>query len=176
MLSIIKLYQKLGDAEKVESLILELLADKDNIPARYELGKLFHSQNNDKRKQTMYIEILAKILQTLLSSEGTHIEKHTNNDLAKPIHGVFNGSPQDIIFDIIKDNRTISLDGEYLPDKGYFIYQIDCGKRCGYRGGNEGDNEPLQFITLIINSNLKILTLYPDQKLIKRISWDPRRL
>lgn len=103
------------------------------------------------------------------SAEGhrlLHVLRHGKDDPDRPVHGVFEGTQQEIV---------ALIDEAYLKTKGNnrdvkrsrerdrTVYTIAMGRRIGYLGGQVGRrkrNPPLRHIRLVLEGN-RVITAYP---------------
>jgi RHS repeat-associated protein len=104
---------------------------------------------------------------SFVDSEGEtradHVMKHAVDDVDKPLHGVFNGNPIDIVNDAwsIKNVQNIKpIDSQGWAD----VYLIPRASS-GWEGGYRGSKNTCDFVTLVMKKGTKMLvTGYPVGK------------
>ena len=97
----------------------------------------------------------------------THLMQHADDDLDKPVHGVFSGTKRGILFLIDEAWLTAQKRGppqvKKEQQRDRTIYTIDMKKKIGYVGGQRGarqDNPPCYKIRLVMEGS-DLITAYP---------------
>ncbi len=97
--------------------------------------------------------------------------KHAEDNLSKPVHGVFSGD-RDQIFEWIdmayikaqKGGKGVKADG----DGDRIAYTVDMGKKIGYVGGQVGKRKgkpACRYLKLVVEDGNEVVTAYPSQYL-----------
>lgn len=154
-------YFSLGKYDKV----LEIFKGKTDNKITKTIGNLYQQRiyavlYKDKEQAKIYQEILDN-LEPLYSEEGRikHIQKHTQNDLTKKIHGVFTLDLGEVL------DRVKIADKVKQKGNGCDLYCIKIDG-CGYEGGNQGDGHTLNYVTLLtLPDTQKPVTLFPSDKI-----------
>ncbi len=131
-----------------------------NTIGRLYKQRIYSVLYKDKEQAKIYQEILDN-LEPLYSEEARlkHIQKHTQNDLTKKIHGVFTIDLGEVL-DRVKTAEKIKQKGN-----GCDLYCIQMDG-CGYEGGSQGDGHILNYVTLLTLPDIpKPVTLFPSDKI-----------
>lgn len=103
------------------------------------------------------------------SRDGTrlkHVMKHAEDDLSKPVHGVFDGSQEEVLalidqaYTLAKKN---SKNVTSSKQRDRTVYTVYFSKRIGYVGGQKGKrtkNPMCKELSLVLEGN-RVITAYP---------------
>ena len=154
-------YFNLGKYDKVIEVFKGKTDDRitKTISGLYK-QRIYTALYKDKQEAKIYQEILDD-LEPLYSEEARlkHIQKHTQNDLTKKIHGVFTMDLGEVL-DRVKTADKIKQKGN-----GCDLYCIQMDG-CGYEGGSQGDGHILNYVTLLTLPDIqKPVTLFPSDKI-----------
>lgn len=100
-----------------------------------------------------------------------HVLKHAEDNLDKPIHGVFQGDRDQILawIDIAYTKGKQGGKGVRVEKQGgRVVYTVDLGEKIGVVGGQVGDrkgNPPCRFLRLVVQNGNEVVTAYPSQSL-----------
>ena len=95
-----------------------------------------------------------------------HVMEHAKDNPSKPIHGVFDGSQNEIIslvdqaYDRVKKNHRSVSSSKAGKRTSYSVY---FGKRIGYVGGRSGKqkNNPIAKTLVLVLEDERVITAYP---------------
>ena len=102
-----------------------------------------------------------------------HILKHGEDDLSKPVHGVFDGNKD-------KDKILAWIDIAYEKGKkggkgtrkenqgGRTVYTVRMDSRIGFVGGQKGQRgreRPCQYLRLVLQNGNEVVTAYPQDSM-----------
>ncbi|MEZ6132285.1 MAG: hypothetical protein R3C59_26790 [Planctomycetaceae bacterium] len=100
-----------------------------------------------------------------------HVLKHAEDNLDKPIHGVYSGDMNQILEWIDqafikgkKGGKGVRVESE--GDR--IVYTVDLGKKIGYVGGQVGQrkgNPACRYLRLVVGEDDDVVTAYPSQSL-----------
>lgn len=96
-----------------------------------------------------------------------HVIQHAQEDLSKPIHGVFIGSQTDILR-LIDEAYELSQqrgppDVEQKQERGRTVITVNLKRKIGYTGGEAGqrdDQPPCRKLKLVLEDK-NVITAYP---------------
>lgn len=100
-----------------------------------------------------------------------HVLKHAEDNLDKPVHGVFDGDRDQILawIDIAYTKGKQGGKGVRVEKQsGRVVYTVDLGEKIGVVGGQVGDrkgNPPCRFLRLVVQNGNEVVTAYPSQSL-----------
>lgn len=149
-----------GNSSTSESEKSEPPSNEPSEPALGELKKI---------SRTVY-ESTAGVRYGSGSEDGhrlTHLMQHADDDLDKPVHGVFTGTKRGIL--VLIDEAWLTAQKRGPPQvkkeqqRDRTIYTIDMKKKIGYVGGQRGarqDNPPCYKIRLVMEGS-DLITAYP---------------
>ena len=96
-----------------------------------------------------------------------HVMQHAEDDLTKPIHGVFEGD-RDQILAVIDEawQKAGKADSDVRSEKqnDRRIYTVNLRRRIGYMGGSEGErksNPECRYVRLVLENQNIVVTAYP---------------
>ena len=100
-----------------------------------------------------------------------HVLKHAKDNLNKPIHGVFDGSRDEILAWIdqaylkgLKGGKGTRVEEQ----GGRTVFTVDLGEKIGFVGGQVGKrkgNPSCRFLKLVVQNGADVVTAYPAQSL-----------
>lgn len=97
-------------------------------------------------------------------SRADHVLAHTEDDLSRPLHGIFDvGSDHCSVFDLLDEVRTRIDEGEGRRC-GDGCYDIDLDRDIGMVGGTQGaaDDNPLTtWVRIVVENGDDVITAYP---------------
>jgi hypothetical protein len=97
-----------------------------------------------------------------------HVMRHAHDDAQRPVHGVFDGTPDEILTVIDEAFQLAKKGGKNVSterDGGRTIYLVDLGRRIGYIGGKAGKrqkNPAARHLRLVVEGQ-KVITAFPDR-------------
>lgn len=103
------------------------------------------------------------------SRDGTrlkHVMKHAKDDLSKPVHGVFDGSQEEILAMIDQAYTMAKKNSKNVTSsrqRDRTVYTVYFSKRIGYVGGQKGKrtkNPMCKELSLVLEGN-RVITAYP---------------
>lgn len=95
-----------------------------------------------------------------------HVMKHAQDDMSKPVHGVFVGTERQILELIDDAFRKVQANHRSVSRTGSgsrVSYSVYYGRRIGYVGGQSGrrkNNPPAKTLVLVLEDD-RIITAYP---------------
>lgn len=96
-----------------------------------------------------------------------HVMQHAEDDLSKPIHGVFIGSQTDILL-LIDEAYELAQergppDVEQKQERGRTVITVNLKRKIGYTGGQAGqrDNQPPCHTLKLVLEDKNVITAYP---------------
>lgn len=99
-----------------------------------------------------------------------HIMKHAQDDVGKPIHGVFEGDRDSIlamIDEAFLKSKTAGPDVRSSVQNRRFICTVNLRRRIGYVGGAEaqsrGRRQECRFLRIVLENDREIITAYPTK-------------
>lgn len=102
-----------------------------------------------------------------------HVLKHGEDDLSKPVHGVFDGDgDKDKILawiDIAYEKGKKGGKGTRKEDQGgRTVYTVRMDSRIGFVGGQKGQRgreRPCQYLRLVLQNGNEVVTAYPQDSM-----------
>lgn len=96
----------------------------------------------------------------------THVLKHAKDDLSKPIHGVFDGTQNEIIALIDQAYLRVKKRDASVSESrsgNRIALTIDFGRRIGYVGGQTGKRKknPVAEALVLVLDGERVITAYP---------------
>lgn len=99
-----------------------------------------------------------------------HVLKHTEDNMSKPVHGVFATDDRDVVLEWIdrafvrgqKGGRGVRVEEQ----GSRVVYTVDMGKKIGYVGGQSGNrkrNPACKYLRLVVQNGNEVVTAYPSQ-------------
>lgn len=99
-----------------------------------------------------------------------HVMKHAEDNLTKPVHGVYVTGDREQIFEWIdiaylkgkKGGRGV----RFTDDGDRITYTVDMGKKIGYVGGQVGKRKgkpACRYLKLVLEDEIEVVTAYPSQ-------------
>lgn len=96
-----------------------------------------------------------------------HVLRHAEDDPSRPVHGVFEGSREEIL-QMIDEAWSLAQKGgrgvQASESDGQSEYTVRLDRNTGYEGGQSGkrNNHPrLQRIRLVVQDGNRIITAFP---------------
>jgi hypothetical protein len=90
-----------------------------------------------------------------------HIQLHGVNDMAKPLHGVFDSDPVITTYQAWQRGQLQGI--APVLENGVDVYNIPMGGRVGWQGGYNGTGAPLSNDRIVTQpGTTKIITAHPN--------------
>lgn len=100
-----------------------------------------------------------------------HVLKHAEDNLSKPVHGVFDGD-RDQILEWIDKAYVMGKKGEKGARKesqrDRTVYTANLNERVGYVGGQKGKrngNKECRYLRLVLENGAEVVTAYPSDRM-----------
>lgn len=97
-------------------------------------------------------------------SRADHVLAHTQDDLSRPLHGIFDvASDRCRVFDLLDEVRARIDDGEGRRC-GDGCYDVDLGRSIGMVGGTQGaadDHPRTTWVRIVVENGDDVITAYP---------------
>lgn len=99
-----------------------------------------------------------------------HVMKHAQDDLEKPIHGVFEGSKEEILAIIDEAWLLVKEKSKQVKTEeqgGRQVFTVDLKRRVGYTGGEVGErkNHPVcTKVRIVIEDENEVVSAYPTDR------------
>jgi hypothetical protein len=98
----------------------------------------------------------------------SHVMEHTTNDLAKPIHGVFNVGEGNLVGTLDEAWEIAQKGGDNVTktvqENGNVSYVIDMGREIGFEGGSKGSGDALSKINIVVEQGSSdVVTAFPTK-------------
>lgn len=100
-----------------------------------------------------------------------HVLKHAEDNLSKPVHGVFSGDRDQILEWIDKAYIKGKKGGKGVrvnDDGDRMTYSVDMGEKVGFVGGQVGKRKghpACRYLKLVLEDGNEVVTAYPQQYL-----------
>ena len=96
-----------------------------------------------------------------------HVLLHTKDNRSKPVHGVFTISKAEIFplideaYRLIKAKSKKVLKTDPEPGSDRIAYDVEMGRKIGYKGGRNGRGQELTVLRLVLDKGIRVITAFP---------------